>query len=103
MRKNWKRRAPLFILKAAAALLIAGGVTMLLWNATIATIFHLTAITYWQALGILALSKLLFGMRRGGGGFGRRHMMRRWNNMTPEEQEAMKAKWGGARGEWRAC
>lgn len=34
---------------------------MLLWNWLMPVIFGLTTITFWQALGLLALSKILFG------------------------------------------
>ncbi len=34
---------------------------MLLWNWLMPVIFGLTVITFWQALGLLALSKILFG------------------------------------------
>lgn len=34
---------------------------MLLWNWLMPAIFGLTVITFWQALGLLALSKILFG------------------------------------------
>ncbi len=35
-------------------------VTMLLWNWLIPTLFSGPVITYWQAMGLLVLSKLLF-------------------------------------------
>lgn len=44
-----------------------GFVIMWLWNALIPDIFGLTMLTYWQAVGILILAKLLFG------GFGSGH------------------------------
>ena len=44
---------------AAAALFTT--IVMLLWNWLMPLIFHLTEINFWQALGILALSKILFG------------------------------------------
>ena len=42
-------------------------VVMLLWNWLMPMIFHLGELTYWQALGLLILSKILFG---GGHGHG---------------------------------
>lgn len=44
----------------AFAFLIGYGV-MLLWNWLIPEIFGVTPITYWQAVGILVLVKVLFG------------------------------------------
>jgi len=53
-------------------------------------VFGLRTITLWQALGILILSKILFGGFRGRPGYGgpwRRRMSERWQRMTPEERE----------------
>lgn len=64
---------PLFIVIFAALV----WATMLLWNALLPAIFGIVTITYWQALGLLVLGRLLFGgFGKGGGGmhgFGRRH------------------------------
>jgi hypothetical protein len=46
---------------------VFGWVIQLLWNATIADMFGLPAITYWQAVGIFILAKILFGFGVGGG------------------------------------
>lgn len=63
---------------------------MQLWNWLIPGVFGWHAITYWQALGLLVLSKILFGGFRGGPhrhwGW-RRRMMERWDQMSPEERE----------------
>ena len=52
-------------------------------------LFGLRVITFWQAVGLMLLGRLLFGgFRPGRGGFGwRGEMMRRWEQMTPEERE----------------
>lgn len=67
-------------------------VVMSLWNALIPGIFAVRAISFWQALGLLVLSKILFGgFRHGGGGpHWRRRLMERWEQMTPEEREKFK-------------
>ncbi len=72
-----------------AAIAAIGFVTMSLWNWLMPAIFGLHTIGYWQALGILLLSKLLFGGFRGrpSGGHWRRRMAARWEKMTPEERE----------------
>jgi hypothetical protein len=64
-------------------------VVMHLWNWLMPSLFGLHLITFWQALGLLILSKILFGGFRGrpGGFGGRRRMMERWEKMTPEERE----------------
>jgi hypothetical protein len=62
---------------------------MVEWNGVVvpATGWHL--ITYWQALGLLVLCKILFGGFRGPAGrwHSRRRMFERWEKMTPEERE----------------
>jgi hypothetical protein len=66
---------------------------MSLWNVLMPSIFAVKAITFWQALGLLILSKLLFGAFRpygGGGRQWRRRMFERWEQMTPEEREKFK-------------
>lgn len=65
-----------------------------LWNWLMPALFGLHAITFVQALGLLVLSKILFGgfHRHGGGRPGwRRHMAERWEQMTPEEREKFRA------------
>jgi hypothetical protein len=61
-----------------------------LWNWLMPPIFGLHVITYWQALGLLGLSWLLFGGWRGRPiwGMHQRHRMReRWEQMSPQERE----------------
>ncbi len=69
-------------------------VVMWLWNHLMPQIFGLHAIGYWQALGLLVLSKLFFGAFRGGPGWRRdwrARMIQRWEDMTPEEREKFSA------------
>jgi len=54
------------ILAAIAFALLFGYVIMWLWNWLMPDIFGLTTITYWQAVGILVLGKLIFGGLGGG-------------------------------------
>jgi hypothetical protein len=85
-KKNRFWFAPLIIGGLAALTAVA----MLLWNALLPNIFHLPVITYWQTLGLLVLSRLLFGF---GGHFRPHHaypfhnLREKWVNMTPEERE----------------
>jgi hypothetical protein len=63
---------------------------MSLWNALLPGIFGLRTINFWQALGLLVLSKILFGGFRPSAGVGlrgRRRLLERWEQMTPEERE----------------
>ena len=78
---------------ATVAVAAAGFVVMSLWNILMPGIFALPSISFWQALGLLVLSKILFGGFRphsGGGPRWRRRMMERWEGMTPEEREKFK-------------
>lgn len=61
MDKKW---IPLIILApfGIALLIYLGGMlVMWLWNALLPPLFGLPVVTFWQALGLLALSRILFG------------------------------------------
>lgn len=92
-------RIILFVVIAATVL---GFVVRGLWNALLPAIFGWHTITFWQALGLLVLSKILFGgFHRHGGGRDRwrRRMKERWEQMTPEEREQFRK--GMRCGHWR--
>jgi|SRR5215831_14119700 len=79
-----------FPLFAVLFLAIFGFVVMSLWNWLMPALFGWRLISFSQALGILILSKILFGGFRGAPRrhwFWRRRMMERWAQMTPEERE----------------
>ncbi len=81
-----------------AGVFLFGNIVMLLWNALMPVIFHLPLITFWQGLGLLLLSKILFGGFRGGRGPGqhwKRNMQEKWMNMSPEEREKFQQDWRG--------
>ena len=80
--------------------------TMYLWNWLVPDLFNGPVITFWQALGLLVLSKILFsgfgkGGHRGGGSwkqhYWKSHLKEKWNTMTPSERERLKEK---IRGKW---
>jgi hypothetical protein len=82
---------PLLFLAAIAAM---GVIVMLLWNAVVPALFAtLPSIDYLHALGLLVLSRILFGGLRGHGPWrghmrGNRHRhWEKWQAMTPEERE----------------
>jgi hypothetical protein len=83
MRKRWIFLAPLAI--AAVLLFVAAGgeIVRELWNWLLPPIFGWRQISFWQALGMLALCRILFG-GFGGPGF------RRTTHMTPEERERVR-------------
>ncbi len=91
----------------AAFVSLAGLAVMSLWNCLLPEILGVTTITFWQAVGIFILCKILFGFGRGGGrGFGggrgwmRHRMEERLKNMSPEEREAFKQKMRDKCGPW---
>ena len=90
------RKVAGIVLMVIAGVLAFGGIVMLLWNALMPKIFNLPLIDFWQALGILVFSKILFGGFRGGPRtHWKRHALQdRWANMTPEEQERFRQDWG---------
>jgi len=92
--------APLAILGMLLFIAIGGELVRQLWNWLLPPLFGWREITFWQALGLLALCRILFG------GFGwrgsvrsnvRRRMAERWEHMTPEERERFRQSW---RGRW---
>lgn len=95
-----------FILLFIIAVLFFGFVVMSLWNSVLTPVLHVTAINFGQAIGLLILSKILFGGFRGGGWRGRHgsHMWgirQKWESMTPEEREKFKAEWKNRCSRWR--
>jgi hypothetical protein len=94
--------APLAIVGMVIFTFIGGEVVMLLWNWLAPALFGLREITFWQAIGLLALCRILFGgFGLGGGGHRnsrrrmegrirervRERMDQRWEQMTPEERD----------------
>jgi hypothetical protein len=77
-----------------------------LWNGVLTDVLGVKAISYWQALGLLVLAKILFGgfPGRRGGPFGppwrRRMMMERWESLTPEQREQMREEMRRRFGDW---
>lgn len=83
----------MFTIGAILFIGIGGFVVRALWNWLLPALFGLPQLTFWQALGILALSRILFGGfgLHGGGRHGfRRHKSKHWEHMTPEERERVK-------------
>lgn len=90
MRKRWIFIVPAAIVGMLLFITVGGFVVRLLWNALLPPLFGWPQVTFWQALGLLVLSRILFG------GFGghrstrsnfRRRVADRWDSLTPEERE----------------
>jgi hypothetical protein len=68
-------------------ILLGGLVVQWLWNWLLPDIFGLRQITFWQALGLLALCRILFGSFGRGGGHRRdtRSRRREWWRKRPSQ------------------
>lgn len=94
MRKHRFLRGLKFIVLAMAAVALFGFFTMHLWNWLMPVLFGWKLLTFWQAVGLVVLSRILFGgfhRRFGSGMHWRYRMMERWEQMTPEEREKFRA------------
>jgi len=98
-----KRKWFFFLAPFGVALFIAicGEVVMHLWNWLLPSLFGWREITFWQALGLLVLCRILFG---GFGGHGHDRSKqrgpwggKRWERMTPEEREKLRQNLRNAR------
>ncbi len=95
-------RGPLFLIKLVLILAITSAIVMFLWNALIPALFAGPVLTYWQAAGLLILSKIFFGAM--GKGFGRhrhhhypdeiwkRKLKEKYESMSPEEKEKFRTR-----------
>lgn len=93
LRHRCLRRVPKLVLFGALALIVFGFVTMSLWNWLMTALFGLTRIGFWQALGLVVLSRILFGGFRHGSWHHhhwRERLLARWEQMTPEEREKLR-------------
>jgi hypothetical protein len=100
MRRKWMFIVPAALLGIALVAFIGGEIVRLLWNWLLPPLFGWREITFWQALALLALCRILFGGKGFHGGRRRyssfRHrfadrmadrVAERWDHMTPEERE----------------
>ena len=98
--------APLAILGILLFAGLGGLVVRELWNGLLPPLFGFPAVTFWQALGLLVLCRILFG-GLGGRGHSGSHVRRRladriaervaerWDAMTPEQRERVRRGLGG--------
>ena len=87
--------APIFM---ALFAFVGGEIVKMLWNWLMPEIFGWRVISFWQALGLLVLSKILFGGFKVGGRHWGRHqwkndMTQRWDSMSGEEKEKFRGEW----------
>jgi hypothetical protein len=107
VRGRWAAKCAAFLVLVPALIAVLSWVVMSLWNALIPALFHGPVVSFWQAVGLLVLSKILFGGFRGRGGhhgwhrgrWGREMMRQKWETLTPEERDRLRARFKG-RGCW---
>jgi len=97
MRKFFGRRNPAVTALKVTIKLILGAVlvwlVMLLWNWLIPAVFSgVRTIDYWQTVGLIVLSRVLFG-----GGGGRWGARQRWHGMNDEERAQFKQRFKDGR------
>ena len=87
----------LFFLIPLLILFAVTFIVMWLWNLLLPEIIGVKSISFWQAMGILILSKILFGGFHFGkgkfGNFKEKMMERKMSGMTDEEKEKFKEIW----------
>jgi hypothetical protein len=94
-------RFTLFLLFVFALMVPLCFIIMYLWNTILVAVLHVSVIDFWQALGIFAMSRILFGGfpdRLGRAGYRRRwhemdDMKSKWFNLSPEERKHFKEDW----------
>ena len=103
-RKKFILLSPLFVAGFLALVALGGEIVRQLWNYLLPPLFGWSQLTFWQALALLALCRILFG------GFGKHgshrsrlrerlaeRMGERWETMTPEQRERLR-QWVRGRG-----
>ena len=107
-RTFWLKKALKFVFFATLFIALAGFVTQSLWNWLVPSLFHGPVISFGQTLGLLVLSRILFGgFGRGRGSWAQKrrqwkqHMESQVANLSPEERENFRqqmqrrcAQWG---------
>lgn len=94
-KKFWLKKLIFIPIAIAAGIFVFGSVVMLLWNAILPDVLGVKTITFWQAFGILILSKILFG------GFPGEHDKKKFSKrridfsekLQPEEREKIRKEW----------
>ena len=94
----WPIKVAFMIIGGALYLFVISYLIYLLWNNVLVKVTSVKMVSYWQAMGILALFKILFGFRMfGGKGKRKRDRKERWQNkwsgMSQEDKVQAKARW----------
>ena len=107
MKRKW-----MFVLAPIALVVfvgVVGEIVMQLWNWLLPMLFGWKPVTFWEALGLLVLCRILFGGFGGHNHGGRARIRRkfeerwdeRWEKLTPEERVRLSESWRGRCGPFR--
>ena len=103
---DYRRRRFLFAPVILIALAVFTAVTMLLWNNLMTSLFSLPVISFWQAMGLLILARLLFGGHRMHNRWHDNSWRRKWfkeiSKLSPEERKAYFKRWQSQRHAWHS-
>jgi len=101
--KSDLKRFIFFVPLIIALIFVMGFVIQYLWNALLPEIIGVGTVTYWQAMGILLLSKILFGGFSGGKDKKSKKrnckkskisdLKEKWNQLDDEQKEKIKREW----------
>jgi hypothetical protein len=105
MKYRWYYKIPFFVTLGVLAMIGLGYLVMFLWNLLIPELFNGPVLTFWQAVGLFVLTKILLhssGFNRHHGLFWNRGRYHYWKtrmeekmaSMTPEEKEKFTQEWG---------
>lgn len=84
----------LFLLFIPLIVGVLAAVVMLLWNAILPEVLGVRRVSYGQALGLLVLSRLLFGGFGGGAPPWKKYRRRgRWSRMSEDEKARLREAW----------
>ena len=98
MKRQRKGKFAFMVVAIIVGVFLLVALLQYLWNTVMVDIFNLKAITYWQALGLFVLSKILFGRGFGkprGGRFRRDFppQMEKGEDLSDEERERLREEW----------
>lgn len=93
MRRRFFFLVPLLLLGFLGFIALGAFLVQQLWNWLLPALFGWPALTFWQALGLLALCRILFGGVSMRGGRGPRRRWRgggRWRRFSDEERQRIR-------------
>ena len=102
MKKLWKVKMIVF---GIVSIIAMAAIVMWIWNWLVPDLFHGPMISFWQALGLMLLTRILFrgfhGMKgRGMQSYNWGHWKDRMEKMSPEQREKMRELWKKRCGGW---